>query len=129
MKLSTLVITSFLLVAMNASASQRHYYNQIGVANLTGKPISNLVATVGKQGVQCDTVNNNGYCHKMFGKRPFSEDGVELRWTDADGNQQKQQVDVTAPASISPGRTLRFELEIHEDGSVKWDFRTDGIRS
>ena len=128
MKTSTLLFFSLLLVALNAGASQRYYFNQIGVANLTGSTISSLDVQVGKYEVQCDTVNNNGYCHKMAGKRPFPQEEIKLSWTDADGKQHKQEVNVTVPATMSPGRTLRFELEIHSDGSVKWDFRHDGFR-
>jgi hypothetical protein len=128
MKTSTLLISSLLLLVLNVGASQRFYFNQIGVSNLTGSTISSLDVQVGKYELQCGTVNKNGYCHKMAGKRPFPEGEIKLSWTDADGKQHNQEVNVTVPATVSPGRTLRFELEIHSDGSVKWDFGQDGFR-
>ena len=42
MKTSTLLISSLLLVVLNAGADQRYYFNQIGVSNLTGSTISSL---------------------------------------------------------------------------------------
>lgn len=129
MKLTTLLVATLLLASVNAGATQRSYFNQIGLANLTGSPISNLDVQFGKHELKCDNVNNNGYCHKMFGKRPFPQDEIELSWTDADGKQQKQQATPTVPSTMIDSRVLRFELELHADGSVKWDFRQDGIKN
>ena len=128
MKTSTLLISSLLLVVLNAGADQRYYFNQIGVSNLTGSTISSLDVQVGKYELECGTVNKNGYCHKMAGKRPFPQEEINVSWTDADGKQHKQEVNVTVPVTMNPGQTLRFELEIHSDGSAKWGFGQEGSR-
>ena len=90
--------------------------------------ISSLDVQVGKYELECGTVNKNGYCHKMAGKRPFPQEEINVSWTDADGKQHKQEVNVTVPVTMNPGQTLRFELEIHSDGSAKWGFGQEGSR-
>jgi hypothetical protein len=129
MKTITLIFSSLLLVASNATAAPRYYFNQIGVSNLTGNTISNLEVQVGKHELTCDTVNNNGYCHTMFGKRPYPQEPIEMSWKDSDGKQQKQELNPGLPATLSPGGTLKLLLDIQQDNSVKWDLRQDGFRN
>ena len=119
---------AFIATASFAEYSPRYYFNSVGVANLTNETVTNLVLQVGEHKLECDTVNHNGYCNKNFGKIPFQQDGIVLSWTGTDGQRQSRDLDVKVPATASVGRSLRFELEIHPGGDVKWEFRQGGKR-
>ena len=117
---------AFFATAGLAEFSPRYYFSSVGVANLTTETVTNLKLEIGENALTCDTVNHNGYCTENFGKIPFVPDEIVLSWTGADGERQSRDVKPKIPATIPTGKSLKFELEIHPGGEVKWGFRQGG---
>ncbi len=125
-----LLLFSLALTACSLDYNPRFYYNNVELANLTGATISDLRIQVGVDGLvfDCAEVTDNRLCQKRFGKRPYPQDVVDIRWRDAEGAQQSLQINPTVPLTLSVGLPIRLIMELNADGSIKSYFRQDDFR-
>lgn len=96
-------------------------FNEVQAVNLTGAAISEVrVAVVGtEKSVSCDSVNPFAMCQDYFNSTRYPVMGVELSWTQADGERKSTTVNPDIPVYFFPAFPLRIVMEIGPDGSVK----------
>jgi hypothetical protein len=102
-------------------------FNEIVAVNLTGDTISEVeIAVLGTADtLSCQSVNQFAICQKYFGAPRYPGQGLELSWTQADGQRNSTSVNPSVPAYFVVAFPLRIVLEINPDGSVKSFFEQD----
>ena len=104
-----------------------YYFNEVQAVNLTDGTITDVSLNVNgsPKALACAEVNKFAMCADRFGKRLYPQQGIEIAWTDVDGNRKTDVPNPDIPAFFPSAFALRVVLEINADGSVKAFYEQD----
>lgn len=110
-----------LLAGCATGYEPRYYFNELQAVNLTGTEISDVSITVvnSNKVVDCEKAAPSAQCQRKFGKRLYRQEGIQLNWSDAEGNLRSEALQPPIPAYYSTALALRIVMEINADGSVE----------
>lgn len=120
MKYLTLLISAALIAGCATGYNPSYVFKRVDVVNLSGDTLKDLTWNVIGSGktMTCSEVPANGICADYFATRRYPKAGIEVSWTQGDGERKKAIINPNVPAFFYASLPLMIFVEIGADGSL-----------
>ncbi|MGD2172070.1 MAG: hypothetical protein PVI70_00435 [Gammaproteobacteria bacterium] len=127
MKPIVLLTAAVLMTGCALEYNPVYRFNEVQVVNLSGGTIENVSWRVlgSEKSLDCSKVAKFAMCADYFPGRRYPQSGIQVDWTQPDGERKSALLNPHIPATFPNAFPLRIVMEINADGEIKGFYEQD----